>query len=126
MGQKPADDLGTEGERFALRLLKREGIRVLETNHRGRGGEIDVIGLEKGTICFVEVKTRRSEEAGSPEEAVDRNKIHRIVKTARAYVGRHRLEAHRVRYDVVAIRVGKDGAFHGTLTRGAFFEDGWG
>jgi putative endonuclease len=126
MGQKPTGDLGNEGERFALRLLKREGFRILETNHRGPGGEIDVIALEQGTICFVEVKTRRSEWAGSPEEAVDEKKIRRIVKTARAYSSRHRLESHPARFDVVAVRVGEDGVFHGELTRGAFYEDGWG
>ncbi|MHC5039094.1 MAG: YraN family protein [Planctomycetota bacterium] len=124
-GKREALELGEAGERFATRFLRRAGYRVLDTRVKGRGGEIDIVALEGDTVCFVEVKTRRSEAVGTPEEAVDAGKIRRIVRAAREYIGRHRLHARPVRYDVVALRVNEEGEFEGHLIRGAFYEDGW-
>ncbi|MHC4779429.1 MAG: YraN family protein [Planctomycetota bacterium] len=125
MVRRSASELGKEGERRAYKLLGREGYRILETNFRGGGGEIDIIALEKGTICFVEVKTRRSEAAGSPEEAVDGRKMKRIVRAARTYMGIHGLDEIPIRFDLVAYRVSGEDEFDTELTRGGFYEDGW-
>ncbi|MCU0723323.1 MAG: YraN family protein [Planctomycetes bacterium] len=118
--------VGEEGEKFAAAFLKRSGYRILETNFRDRSGEIDVVALDRGTVCFVEVKTRRAEAAVGPEESVDARKIRRIVRASRAYRAKHRLDDVPVRFDVVAVRVGEDGAMEASLTPGAFLEDGWG
>jgi putative endonuclease len=118
--------LGDAGEAYAAGFLKKAGYRVLETNFRDRAGEIDVIALDGGTVCFIEVKTRRSEAAGGPEEAVDPRKVRRIVRASQAYRAAHRLHDTPVRFDVLAVRVQEDGSFEGSLTKGAFYEDGWG
>src|SRR2546423_14689767 len=63
---------GVLGEKLACRYLKRNGYKVLFCNFRGRtGGEIDVVGRDKDTLGFVEVKTRGREDFGGPFEAVD-------------------------------------------------------
>ena len=51
----------------------------------GEGKEqiIDLIGVERKCVVFVEVKTRRHTELGLPVDAVDSEKIRRISKTAR-------------------------------------------
>lgn len=125
MANPTADTLGERGEAFAARLLRREGYRILETNFRARGGEIDIVGLDGKTVAFVEVKTRRSLASGTPQEAVDARKIRRIVRASREYRNRNRLHDCAVRFDVVAVRADGDGTLTGELTKGAFYEDGW-
>ncbi len=125
-GKGGNEDRGKRGEDFARRFLKKQGYRVLDANVRSALGEIDIVALEGDTICFVEVKTRRSFSAGSPEEAVNPNKIRRIVRAAKGYVARNRLDGQKLRYDVVAVREDAEGNFEGSLTRGAFYADGWG
>jgi len=126
MDTTPPKSLGEKGENAASRFLKRKGYRILETNFRTRGGEIDLVALDHGTLCFIEVKTRRSESAGTPEEAVGQKKIRRIVSAATRYRARHNLSTTPVRFDVVALRTGDGDRFDAELTKGAFYEDGWG
>ena len=39
-------------------LEKHKGMKLLETRHRNRAGEIDLIMLDGETVAFIEVKTR--------------------------------------------------------------------
>ena len=95
---------GTEKEEAAEEFLKKSGMRILERNFRCRQGEIDIIGLHKGYLTFVEVKYRRNERLGLPEEAVHREKQRKICNVARVYLFLHRYKAEQpVRFDVVAI-----------------------
>ena len=96
-------DLGQQGERWAQRYLKRQGCRILATRSRELGGELDLVVLDRRTIVFVEVKTRRSGRAGLPAEAVDRRKQVRLARLALVYLKRHRLLGHPARFDVIAI-----------------------
>ena len=103
--------LGQRGEEFALRLLKRRGMKVLARNYRSPAGEVDLIVLDKTTrslrgaetIAFVEVKTRSSDRYTDPEAAVDAEKSRRIRKVADYYLATHDAEGFNVRFDVVAI-----------------------
>ena len=118
--------LGERGERFAQKMLRKDGYRILDLNVRKTGGEIDIVAVDHGTICFVEVKTRSSDAVGTPEEAVDRRKIMRIVKAAKAYSAEKKLDTFPVRYDIVTVRVGEGRDVEGRIIKGAFGEDGWG
>ncbi|MEQ8848463.1 YraN family protein [Botrimarina sp.] len=99
--------LGKRGERYAARLLRRKGHRVLFLGKRNRFGEFDLITIDERTaerrLVFVEVKTRRNERAGSPAEAVTPEKQRRLSRAAAAFLRTHDLEDHPVRFDVVAI-----------------------
>lgn len=96
-------ETGEAGERAAEAFLKRRGYVIVERNYRCRGGEIDLIALHRGTVVFVEVRTRAAGAMVHPFESVDGNKRRRIVTAARHYVSHKRLHDHPQRFDVVAV-----------------------
>ena len=59
---------------------------MLATNFRARGGEIDIVAEQDGTIVFVEVKTRRSTDMVPAEESVGREKQRHIHRVAQQYM----------------------------------------
>lgn len=94
------------GEDAAAAFLERVGMTIVERNWRCSAGEIDVVALDGDELVFVEVKTRRSERAGTGEEAVSAAKQRRLVRLADAYIHASGVEeVGQVRFDVVAIRV---------------------
>ena len=105
--------IGEYGERLAAEFLQRRGFRLVLLNFKapvGRNrlgvsvtGEIDLIALDGETICFVEVKTRSSDEFASPLAAVDLRKQRQITRTARVYRKIFNLRAAKFRYDVISI-----------------------
>lgn len=94
---------GDRGERLAVRHLKKSGLKIVARNYRNRFGEIDIIALDGQTIVFVEVKTRKSNAAGSPLEAVDESKQSKVIQVAQAYLKERRLYEYSVRFDVIGI-----------------------
>ena len=66
--------IGDMGERRAVKFLKKKGYKILETNFKTNFGEIDIIARKGDYICFVEVKTRSSDNFGEPREAVNFHK----------------------------------------------------
>jgi putative endonuclease len=106
-------DLGAKGEELAASHLKRNGYRIVMANFKvpiGRSrnesavtGEIDLIALDGETLCFVEVKTRTSEEFASPLSAIDLRKQRQIVRTAKVYKRIFNIRNLKVRYDAVTV-----------------------
>jgi putative endonuclease len=99
----PAKSLGERGEDAAARFLKRQGYTILERGHDSRFGELDIIAVDNRTIVFVEVKTRTSDDAGRPTEAIDERKERRMTQAALAYLKGKRLLENAARFDVVAV-----------------------
>ena len=95
--------LGHKGEQIALRFLKNQGYRFIQSNFRTKVGEIDLIFEDKPFIVFVEVKTRTHNTQGLPEEAVNFRKISHITKTAQLYIQQNNLSHTPARIDVVAV-----------------------
>jgi putative endonuclease len=96
-------EVGGRAENTALDFLVRGGYKILERNFRSPFGELDIIARDGGYTVFIEVKFRETGEYGAPQEAVDRRKQRHIVKSALAYIKRHRLEGTDVRFDVIAV-----------------------
>lgn len=94
---------GKEGEQIALTYLKKHGYRICETNFRCPLGEIDIIAREKSELVFVEVKTRKSDELGYPEQAVGPRKQRKMSQLALWYLQEKKLAGSAARFDVVAI-----------------------
>jgi len=92
------------GEEAAAAYLERIGCTVVERNWRCPSGEVDVVALDGRTVVIVEVKTRRSPSAGTPEEAVSPTKQRQLVRVARHYLAYAGLTEADVRFDVIAIR----------------------
>jgi putative endonuclease len=101
--------LGNRGEDIACTFLEGEGVRILERNWRCQAGEADVIAREGEDLVFVEVKTRTSDAAGFPEDAVNRRKRQRYEKIAMQYLFTHNLTSARVRFDVMSLLLSNDG-----------------
>lgn len=110
--------IGQIGEELAARFLIKNGYRPVVSNFKvpvgrnSRGavvtGEIDLIALDKNVLCFVEVKTRSSDEFASPLAAVDLRKQRQIIRTARIYRKIFRLQSTAFRYDALSIVLLKD------------------
>ncbi len=89
-------------------FLRGRGLTIVERNVSLAGAEVDIIALDdtsdEEVYAFVEVRSRSSDERGSPLETVDRNKQRRIIRAATAWlVGRDLWERVSVRFDVVGV-----------------------
>lgn len=73
-------ELGAWGERQAADYLAANGMVILDRNWRCKYGEIDLIVFDQQNqaIIAVEVKTRRSIQAGIPEESITAQKTRRL------------------------------------------------
>lgn len=101
-------ELGRKGEEAAVRYLKSRGYAIVKRNWFCRFGEADIIARDpEGTLCFIEVKTRQSVEAGLPEEAITRSKQSRYERIALCYmmVTDDWDDNDSVRFDAIAICV---------------------
>jgi putative endonuclease len=108
-GRRSTRALGHAGERLAARHLRASGARILARNVHLRHAEIDLVALERGALCIVEVRLRRGSGFGSGAESVDRRKRRRLVAAARELLCRPGLPRfERVRFDVIAIDASVD------------------
>lgn len=103
MGSDATVALGIAGEILACQELTRRGYAILARRYRTRIGEIDIVARDRGTVVFIEVKTRTSERFGRPAQAVTWWKQRRIVGMARRYLTAHRLHGCACRFDVVTV-----------------------
>ena len=124
--------LGDFGESIAAKFLVANGYRIVMTNFKvpvGRNrtgaavtGEIDIIALDGRTLCFIEVKTRRSEDLVPVIAAVDKQTRRQITRTARVYRRLFAVGEMAVRYDVVTVLAPKNAEPKITLTKGFWNE----
>jgi putative endonuclease len=95
--------LGQNGEDRAAYFLEQRKYKIIKRNYRTQLGEIDIIAWDKDTLCFIEVKTRRSLAQGLPKEAVSLRKQHQITKAALCFIKDQRIFDKKMRFDVVTI-----------------------
>ncbi len=98
-------NVGILGENLAKNFLKKRGYRILESNYRCREGEIDIIARHRDSLVFVEVRTKRSLEFGSPEESITPTKMERLRAVAAHYQQTHNNLPASWRIDVVAVEI---------------------
>jgi len=80
-----------------------QGFLILDRNFRCPLGELDLVARKNNLIVFVEVKTRRTEEHGAPETAVNYKKQRRIIRLSNYYLKQKKLWHLQPRFDVIAI-----------------------
>ena len=79
--------IGKNGEEIAKKFLEKQGYKILEMNKKfSRFSEIDIIALDKNTLVFVEVKTRKSNICGAPLEAITPKKYNHIKQGLFTYL----------------------------------------
>jgi putative endonuclease len=100
--------LGRLGEELAARELTARGYRIRERNWRCPGGELDIVAEDGDVLAFVEVKTRRGQEFGTPEESVTPTKQAKLVELAATYAQEKNWPGDW-RIDVVAVELTPDG-----------------
>lgn len=96
------NELGKEGEGIATGYLAGNGYRIRHRNWRSGKKEIDIVAEKEGELVIVEVKTRRNDAFGSPEDAVNDRKIRNIVSSADAYIRKFGIDLP-VRFDIITI-----------------------
>jgi putative endonuclease len=111
--EAPHFALGRRGEEMAAEFLDRSGYSLVASNFKlpvGRNmrgaivnAEIDIVAYDGPVLCFVEVKTRASDEFASPEANVDLRKQRQVSRAARAYRRMYGLMNDEFRYDVVTV-----------------------
>lgn len=107
------NEVGIKGELIAQDYLFRHKLRLVCANFKtpvGRNrkgvlvnGEIDLIAYEDDILCFIEVKTRTSDDFAAPIQAVDLRKQRQIIRTAKRYRKIFHLENAKFRYDAIGI-----------------------
>ena len=102
-------ELGRLGERLAAEHLFKLGYCILERNFRCSYGEIDLVAEDAHDLIFVEVKTRRGNAYGLPEEAVTARKQQKLVQVATYYLDFHDCAERSWRIDVVAVQLSVGG-----------------
>lgn len=94
--------LGVKGEQIALDYLRKKGHQIIEANWRAHKYEIDIISIDKDEVVFVEVKTRKTNFFGNPEEAVTLKKQEHLINGADFYINQNEIDLES-RFDVIAI-----------------------
>jgi putative endonuclease len=98
---------GKTGEEVACDYLKVCGYKILHTNWRFRHYELDIVATNGEDLVVVEVKTRSANFLVPPEQAVNRQKIKRIVYAAEAYQLHFKVD-RPIRFDVICLIKNKD------------------
>lgn len=81
---------GSVGEKIAADFLFKKGYKILEKNYSTKFGEIDLIVTHSTSsgrvLVFVEVKSKETEDFGTPEEMIGRKKLMQVQRTAELYL----------------------------------------
>ena len=78
--------LGKAGEDAVAAYLEHNGYVIRDRNWRKNRLELDIVATKDNGLIIVEVKTRSNTEYIKPQDAVNWQKIRRIVIAADAYV----------------------------------------
>jgi putative endonuclease len=112
---------GQRGEELAYFYLRRLGYVIVARNYRSRRrpSEIDLVGWDGDTLCFIEVKTRTTHDVKPAEAAVDVEKQRDLRGMAGEYM-RRMAGNPAYRFDILSIYLldGADPDF--TLFKNAF------
>lgn len=97
---------GRAAEEASASFLSSQGYEILRRNVRLRIGEIDMIARESGYLVFLEIRSRRHEGLGLPQETVSHRKQARLRRLARLYLAMEKNPDCLCRFDVVGVIIG--------------------
>ncbi|ROT47049.1 YraN family protein [Candidatus Cardinium hertigii] len=93
---------GQYAEAVAADYLVKKGFSILDQNFRYKRFEIDLIVKKDQLIVFVEVKARKNNLFGHPENFVNQKKM-RFIRLAAAHYLRIQHYNKAVRFDIISI-----------------------
>ena len=83
----PAQARGAAAEALAAEHLAAHGLRVIARNVRCRGGEVDLVCLDRSHVVFVEVRLRSNGRFGGAAESITAAKQRRLLSAAQGGLG---------------------------------------
>ncbi|MGI9657749.1 MAG: YraN family protein [Gaiellaceae bacterium] len=83
------NERGARAEQRVQAHLETQGYRILATNVRLAGGELDIVARRGRQLLFCEVRMRSRSDYGDALETVDFFKSRRIRKAAQMWIARH-------------------------------------
>jgi putative endonuclease len=95
---------GRQGEESAYFYLRRQGYVIIARNYRSprSRSELDLVGWDGKTLCFIEVKTRTTRNIMPAEAAVDLEKQRDLSRVARDFL--RKIEGDPpFRFDIVSV-----------------------
>ena len=95
---------GRRGEELAYFHLRKHKYTIVARNFRTpwHKSELDLIGWDRQTLCFIEVKTRTTRDVATAEAAVDEAKRDDLRRVGRHYL-RQCAEHTATRFDIVTV-----------------------
>ena len=93
---------GDKYEDLAINFLTRQGLTLLTRNYQCKVGEIDLVMDDRGTIVFVEVRYRKSQQFGGAIMSVTAAKQRKISLAALHYLQSKKYNDRPARFDVLA------------------------
>lgn len=94
---------GQNGEARAVAYLVRAGMRIIERNFRSKLGELDIVARDRGTLVFVEVRSRADSMHGNAVEMVNVHKRRKVTRVAWSYIATRRPHFVTARFDVIGV-----------------------
>jgi len=112
---------GRRGEEAAYFYLREQGYVIVARNYRSprSRSELDLVGWEGDTLCFIEVKTRTTRAVLPAEAAVDAEKQRDLSRVAREFLRRMKGDP-LFRFDIVSVYPESERAPEIELFRQAF------
>ena len=98
---------GLLGEKMAIEYLLKKGFSILHQNWRHSHWEVDVIASLNNTLHFIEVKTRRTQKFGYPEDDVSKKKIENLINASEEYQFIYP-QWKLIQFDVLSITIQKN------------------
>lgn len=117
------NELGKKGEDEAVAYLQDRGYTIIHRNWHSGKRELDIVAEKDRELIIAEVKTRRNERYGLPEDAVTNQKIRSIVASTDAYLKKFQIDLP-VRFDIITV-VGTKPPYHIEHIKEAFFPPIW-
>jgi len=107
----PRAELGKRGEELAAAMLVRQGYQIVERNWHCRAGEVDIVACRGNSWYFFEVRTRRGDNFGTPEESLSAAKLERMLQVALTYLADHGIDPNDTDWStgLVAIEMDRTG-----------------
>lgn len=96
-----AERQGRRGEALAAWYLRLTGWHILAQRVKTKRGEVDIVARRGRTVCFVEVKWRRS--AAELAHAIDGYRLRRVAAAAEVLAPRFARKGEDVRIDVLLL-----------------------
>ena len=101
------NNTGVLGEKMAVKYFLENGFTILHQNWRHSHWEVDIIASQKNVLHFIEVKTRRTQKFGYPEDDVSKKKIQNLINASEEFLFLYP-EWKLIQFDILSITLLKD------------------